>query len=275
MTPFGHARAALRGLVFLAWTLPLIPIQTVAVYFRWPLAKLIQRVYHQVNCKILGFEVVWHGSPARERPILFVSNHSSYLDIIVMASHLDASFIAKAEVAGWPLFGVLAKLNRSVFVERRAMRSGGQRDEMQRRLESGDNLILFPEGTSNDGNRVYRFSSTFFGVAERQVDGRPLTVQPMSIAYTDLNGLPMGRGARPLFAWYGGMDLMSHLWSVLGQGRATVQVILHAPVTIDGFASRKEMARVCHEVVADGVSQLLCGRAVAPPPAPVAAHGAA
>src|SRR3546814_8218171 len=101
---------------------------------------------------------------------------------------------------------------------------------MTRRLEAGDDLVLFPEGTSGDGNRVLAFKSALFSVAERRPQGEPLTVQPVSIAYTRLDGLPLGRYLRPFFAWYGDMELGHHLWHAIGLGRVTVMVEFHEPV---------------------------------------------
>ena len=99
---------------------------------------------------------------------------------------------------------------------------------MTARLEAGDNLILFPEGTSNDGNRVLPFKSAFFGIAENPGQGQAAgTVQPVSIAYTRLNGIPMGRPYRPFYAWYGDMELASHLWNVAGLGNATIAIQFH------------------------------------------------
>src|SRR3546814_16535447 len=92
---------------------------------------------------------------------------------------------------------------------------------MTRRLEAGDDLVLLPEGTSGDGNRVLAFKSALFSVAERRTQGEPLTVQPVSIAYTRLDGLTLGRYLRPLFAWYGDMELGPHLWHAIGLGRVT------------------------------------------------------
>ena len=130
---------------------------------------------------------------------------------------------------------------------------------MVRRLEQGDNLILFPEGTSNDGNRVLPFKSALFGVAEKEIGGKPLLVQPVSISYVRLDGIPVGRGYRPYFAWYGDMEMAGHLWNVFGLGQTTVAIEFHEPITIEQFASRKEMARHCHRVVAEGVSRGIHG----------------
>ena len=99
--------------------------------------------------------------------MLFAANHISYLDITVLGSLLDASFIAKTEVAGWPLFGWLARLQRSVFIDRRARSTAHQRDSIAARLAAGEALILFPEGTSGDGNRLLPFKSALFSVADQ------------------------------------------------------------------------------------------------------------
>ena len=149
-------------------------------------------------------------------------------------------------------------------MERRVSRTAHHRDNMTERLEAGDNLILFPEGTSNDGNRVLPFKSAFFGIAEKPVRGKPLTVQPVSIAYTRLNGIPMGRPYRPFYAWYGDMELASHLWNVAGLGNATIAIQFHQPVTIEQFGSRKEMAEACQAAIADGVSRAISGKLTPP-----------
>src|SRR5690606_36949826 len=144
-------------------------------------------------------------------------------------------------IAGWPFFGWLAKLQRTVFVERRAARTAVHRDELSERLSRGDNLVLFAEGTSSDGNRVLPFKSAFFAAAEPLPDGRMPLVQPVSIAYTRLGGMPLGRRMRHLYAWYGDMSLLPHLWRVLTSGRGTVEVEFHAPVTLDQFRNRKQL----------------------------------
>ena len=133
---------------------------------------------------------------------------------------------------------------------------------MRHRIGSGESLILFPEGTSSDGNRVLNFNSTFFSVAENRIQGVPITVQPIAIAYTGLDGLPLGRSRRPLFAWYGEMDLVSHLWSVLSQSTVTVEIAFLPTVTIETCESRKDLARHCQLMVATCVSDMLSGRPV-------------
>lgn len=252
--------AVLKLAAFLALTAALMPVQAVLLRRRSPLARRLPVHAHRLYCRILRLEVVSHGSPAPEAPVLLVANHTSWIDILVLSTFVPVSFVAKHEVKNWPFFGLLARLQRTVFVERRVVRTAEHRDEMSRRLEAGDNLLLFAEGTSNDGNRVLPFKSAFFAVAESRIRGRPLLVQPVSIAYTRLDGLPIGRRLRHRFAWYGDMDLVPHIWKVLRAGRLTVEVEFHQPVTIEEARNRKQLALLCQRAVAAGVARAISGR---------------
>ena len=258
-------RGALRLSLYLLWTLLLIPVQALAVARGWRLCRTLPRFYHRVCTLLMGLDVVVRGEQVSGGPVLFVSNHSSYLDISVLGSLIPGSFIAKTEVGTWPFFGLLARLQRTVFVERKARASvDKQRDDIGGRLDAGDSLILFPEGTSSDGNRTLPFKTALFAVAARRIDGRPLTVQPVSIAATRLDGIPMGFAFRPFYAWYGDMDLVPHLWQAFRLGGMTIEVEFHPPVTIDGFSSRKALADHCQRVVGDGVARAISGRPDAP-----------
>ena len=259
-------RAFVRIAAYLTLTAALFPMQAFALKFNKPLSVRLPVFYHRTRTRILGFQVRVHGRMHAKPPVLFACNHTSYSDIAILGSLLPASFVAKAEVAGWPLFGVLAKLQRTVFVDRRATKATKQRDEMIRRLENGDNLILFPEGTSSDGNAVLPFKSALFSVAQVEPHGRPLLVQPVSLAYTRLDGMPVGRALRPYFAWYGDMTLAPHFWEVAGLGHTTVDVVFHSPVTIAGYESRKALADHCQAVISRGVSAANAGRLDALPP---------
>ena len=252
--------AVWRLTFYLSLTLSLLPLQLIFVLLSSRLAERLPVFYHRLCCRIFGFDLVTVGEISRERPTLFVSNHTSYLDIPVLGATLPASFVAKAEVANWPGFGVLAKLQRTVFIDRKRGTTRNQRDDLQARLDAGDHLILFPEGTSNDGNRVLPFRSALLSVAERRTAQRVLSVQPVSVSYTSLNGLPLGHSLRPLLAWYGDMTLGNHLWEFCRLGRVRVVVEFHPVTSISQFSSRKELARHCFELVADGVSRALAGQ---------------
>lgn len=252
----GSVRLSLYALV----TLSLMPIQVIVLILLPRLWPVLPRFYHRLCCRIMGLKVRVVGTPSTARPTLFVSNHASYLDIPVMGSILPVSFVAKVEVAQWPGYGLLAKLQRTVFVDRRRHTTAKQRDSLQSRLAAGDPLVLFPEGTSSDGNRTLPFRSALLSVAEAAPSDRPLTIQPLSIAYTGVNGLPMGWSLRPLVAWYGGMELGGHLWRFSRLGRVEVVLEFHDAVRAADFPSRKELTRHCAEAVARGVDRALGGR---------------
>lgn len=254
-------RGALRLAVYLSWTFLLIPFQALAVATGSRLRLAIPLLYHRVSARILGFEIKVIGKQAETGPILFISNHSSYLDITVLGSLIPGSFVAKSEVAGWPLFGLLAKLQRTVFIERKSRGTvDKQRDDIGGRLDQGDQLILFPEGTSSDGNRTLPFKTALFAVAARKVNDKPVTVQPVSITATGLDGMPMGFAFRSFYSWYGDMDLAPHLWSAFCQLGMTIEVEFHKPVTIEDFSSRKSLGEHCQRVVSEGVARAVTGR---------------
>ncbi|MEE8270327.1 MAG: lysophospholipid acyltransferase family protein [Alphaproteobacteria bacterium] len=260
-----------RLLAYVLWTCALIPVQILAVALKRPLARTLPRFYHGVCRRIMGIDTVVCGTVSAERPTLFVCNHTSYLDIMVLGSLVEACFVAKSEVALWPFFGLLAKLQRTVFVDRRIGSVGGHRDILQRRLTDGDCLILFPEGTSSDGTRTLPFKSALFAVAGLRIADRPICVQPVSITCTALDGMPLGRRLRPVYAWYGDMELVPHLWAMAGFGRLTVTVEFHPPVTFEHAGSRKALAAHCWGAVSAGVANANAGHAPtgeAPPGAP-------
>jgi 1-acyl-sn-glycerol-3-phosphate acyltransferase len=260
-TPFGSNylgffRLGIYALVTVALTPVQILILLLAPKFWWSLPF----AYHKLCCRIMGLNVRVVGVPAKSRPALFVSNHVSYLDIPVLGSVVPIAFVAKTEVAQWPGYGWLAKLQRTVFVDRRRNTTMRQRDSLHARLAAGDALVLFPEGTSNDGNRILPFRSALLSVAEAAPAERPLAVQPVSIAYTSVNGVPLGWGLRPLVAWYGGMELGGHLWRFSRLGQVEVVVQFHGEIRVGDFPSRKELTRHCFETVAAGVDRALGGR---------------
>ncbi|MBM3525743.1 MAG: 1-acyl-sn-glycerol-3-phosphate acyltransferase, partial [Alphaproteobacteria bacterium] len=152
--PISKLCAALRLSIYVAFTIPLMPIQAVLVWLDWRWADRLPHWYHRQCCRIFGFDVVTRGTPSTARPTLFVSNHVSYLDITVFSALIEVSFVAKREVAAWPFFGWLARLQRTVFVGRERRNVQGERDEIGAALERGRSLMLFPEATSFDGSRV-------------------------------------------------------------------------------------------------------------------------
>ncbi len=260
---------------FVIWTLVSIPWQEIAVRFRLQRRKTFPSRYHRFLCKLFGIRLTVIGVPVEDRGVLMIANHTSYFDIPVLASVARVSFVAKSEVLDWPLFGILAKLQETVFVDRgRRSQTGEARDHIRERLLAGDALVLFPEGTSNDGNCVLPFKSALMGAAEAKIGTderghiRHVPVQPVSIAYVGLYGLPMGRENRPLFAWYGDMELIPHLWEALMAGPIDVVVEFHPPMTIESAGGRKALAAAAEAVIRRGHMRALSGRLDPAPNAP-------
>lgn len=253
------AAAALGALLgWLVWTLVLLPVQIGAVGLDLRLARRLPMLYHRGVCRLFGLDVRASGTFSPVRPTLFVANHSSYLDIPILGSLVEVSFVAKAEIRTWPLLGLLARLQNSVFVDRRL---GGMRDaraEIARRLALGSNLMLFPEGTTSDGNRVLDFYTALFGLPKELPSGR-LVVQPVTLAYTRQNGIPIGHFGRTRFAWIGETSLARHFWRAIQGGRITVEVRFHEPVEAGGFATRKALSQHCFTQIAAGLERALRG----------------
>ena len=245
-------------ILFAVLTVPLMPVQQLFVWF-WPrMARSFPVHYHRLLCRILGVRVEIIGKPPAQGPLLIVSNHLSWLDVVVLSSVAPVSFVAKREVGGWPFFGSLARLQRTVFVDReRRHATANSRDEMQERLKAGEIIVLFAEGTSGDGRRVLPFKSSFFGAAEYP----GVLVQPVTLAYRGHRNLPMNRRTMPSYAWYGDMDLAPHLLGALRSGPIEVTVLCHSPLSLSGELNRKTLARHAEEQVRRGLVLALHGPA--------------
>jgi len=228
-------------------SLVLIPLQWVSVRFKLPTQRHLPKLWHRIATRLVGIKIRQIGTPADDRPLLIAANHASWVDITVIGSLLPLSFIAKSEVSGWPIFGLFAKLQRTVFVNRTKRTETGQvADAIAGRMAAGDAMVLFAEGTSNDGNCVLPFRSALLGAATRAVGGEETSkvwVQPLSVAYQGFYGLPMGRAHRPHVAWYGDMELAGHLWGIFSRGALDVIVRWGEPVQVDQETDRKALTR--------------------------------
>ena len=262
----GRLRAIMLLTGFMALTLPLMPVQA-ALLWLWPTAaRRLPHWYHRQVCRLLGIRVHVEGALARDAPVLLVANHTSWLDIGVISAVAPVSFVAKKEVGSWPFVSWLARLQRTVFVDRtRRTRTGETAGEMIARLETGDTLVLFAEGTSSDGNRVLPFKSALLAAAKpsrgaaMSATSPRTVVQTLAIVYTHLHGVPLGRSDRPLIGWYGDMAMGTHAWALLQAGPLDVTVRLGQPMALESFADRKALARMSEQEIRAAVVALLRG----------------
>jgi len=257
-------RAGILLFCFVTMTLLLMPVQLVLLRLPGTAWKRLAHVYHRLVCRLFGARVRVIGTPV-QGGVLMTANHSGWFDIPVLTSVTPLSFVAKAEVGQWAFFGTLARFQRTVFTRRARSKAAEDSDNIRRRLLDGDALVLFPEGTSSDGNRVLSFRSALLSAAELSLGEdsehriRHAPVQPVSIAYVALHGIPMGRENRPFFAWYGDMELVPHLWEALQAGPIDVTVEFHPPYTIDEAGGRKRLAIRCETAVRAGLVRALTG----------------
>jgi 1-acyl-sn-glycerol-3-phosphate acyltransferase len=250
---------------FTAMTVPLMPVQALLLKVSAQGARRFPHWYHKRVCRLLGIRLHIEGSVASGVPVLLISNHTSWLDIPVLSAVAPVSFVAKREVGTWPFVSALARLQRSVFVDRtRRSAVGEATGEIIDRLRAGDTVVLFAEGTSSDGNRVLPFRTSLFAAAKpsRALVGREHSacVQTLAIAYTRLHGVPLGRADRPRVGWYGDMELAGHAWELLKAGPLDVRIRIGRPVPLAAFADRKELARHTEMEVRRDLVELLRGR---------------
>ena len=229
-------------------------------FFKIKIYKDIPRYFHLFFLRILNIKLQLVGEIYTAKPGLLVSNHASWIDISILSSLTNISFIAKSEVSRWPIFGFLAKMQDTLFIERKSIKASKQKNEIKNILSKGKRLVLFPEGTSSDGNRVLNFKSSLFSVAEYDPNIKDVyAIQAITICYKGLNGLPMSRSERPNLSWWGDMGLVGHLWNMLSFRSADIIVIAHEP--IDNKFNRKTISNIAWKQVAFGLGLALSGRA--------------
>ena len=242
----------------LLWFFVMFILFAFSKIFNLRIGKKIPRIFHKGVLKILNIKISLFGKLEINKPGLIISNHASWLDIIILSSLTDTSFIAKSEIASWPIIGFLAKLQNTLFIERKVQKVANQKFQILEYLSNGNKLVLFAEGTSSDGNRVLNFKSSLFSVGETK-KGKlgNFIFQAVTICYSGLNGLPISRSQRPIIAWWGNMNLFSHLWNVFSLSSINITVTAHEP--IQNVQDRKSMSKIAWKQVAYGMGNALSG----------------
>lgn len=239
-------RLALILLLVAAFALLGIPLYRLATHFGWRWREQVPMLFHTCLIRLLRIKTLVQGEIAAT-PALLISNHVSWTDISLIGALAPMCFVAKSDVASWPVFGALARAQGSVFVNRNRRREVHQVNlAMAARLNEGRRVMLFPEGTTGDGNRMLRFLTSHFAAPREALKLNPapqtLAVQAVSIAYHRQNGMVMDRNMRSSKAWYGDTALLPHLWSLLRGGTVIAVVTFAPPVQIDVAQNRKLLA---------------------------------
>lgn len=240
-----------------------VPVQWLALRRRWPLRHRIQTRFCRAMCAIIGIEVREHGRLAGGGPRFVVANHVSWTDIIALASLYPLVFLAKREVAGWPVLGFLARLQGTVFVDRFNRRQIPLVNQtLAERLRSGEDVVVFAEGTSSDGSGVLKFNASHFAMLRdlAMAPEEPLapTLAPAAIVYTERAPETGPNSGRLDVGWYGDMTFVPHLWSLMRRGGAKCHILWGEAVD-PRSGDRKALAAATEE----SVRNLLAASAVA------------
>lgn len=218
----------------------LVPLQALARRRGWPIQHAIQTRFCRTVCAIIGINIEAQGALPPRAPRFVVANHVSWTDIVALASVYPLVFLAKSEVARWPVLGLLARLQGTVFVERGSRQDVARvNDALADVLRAGGDLVVFPEGTSSDGADVLPFRSAHFAPLEAMAArGEAPTLAPVAISYSN--------GAHRIdVGWYGDMTFLPHLWSLMKRGRTLCHIVFGEEVATAG-KNRKTLAAETH-----------------------------
>lgn len=247
--------------VVVVTTIAMAPLQVAALRFDWPIRRRLPGIWHRMACRMLGLKINVRGALATGRPLMIAANHASWLDILVLSAVADVVFIAKSEVRTWPVFNTLARLQATIFIEREERRkTGAQVNEIGARLAAGEIVVLFPEGTTSDGNRLLPVKTSLFGAASAALPAAPegvVLIQPVAVAYTRAHGLPLGRFHRAIAAWPGDTELLPHLSGVLKLGSLEAEVTFCEPIPFSVSSNRKAISRAVEEEISTALHATL------------------
>lgn len=256
----------LRGFAFVVCTLVLlVPYGALraleAVFGGHRLTQPIVWLWARMGMLLAGLRLEVRGTPMAHGGAI-VANHSTWLDIFVIRAAVPIYFVAKAEVRGWPGIGWLAAITRTLFIERKRAEARRQEGLFVERLEAGQRLCFFPEGTSSDGMRVLPFRSTLFSAFVSDAVAERMWVQPVTVMYREGGEVPV-----PFYAWWGGMDFGGHAAQVFARSYfGTATLVLHEPVRAAEFAGRKALAAHCEAAVRGPMDAAVAQRGLVPPP---------
>ena len=227
-------------------TLPMILISICSSNFVKFLRDYLPIIFHKLLLWLFSVKIEIDGNIERAKKCnFFVSNHLSYLDIPILGSNFPIRFVAKSEVASWPIFGFLAKLARTIFIYRNKFDTLSQKDKIKNILLLKEKILIFPEGTTSDGNRVFDFKSSSFSAVEKE----NFMIQPITLIYAELNGIPINRWLKPLIAWYGDMEFQPHLSALVNLRSIKVKLIFSEPVNSQLFSNRKELSHYLEKTI--------------------------
>jgi len=261
VAPQPYPKLGVVGWLRLVVRLVIYAVITAELVLVWALAKGLERLvggdkmsgavvrlWARIGHSIAGLRLEIQGEEMQHGGAI-VANHTSWTDIFVLHSASHIHFVSKAEVAGWPVIGWLARITGTIFIERKPLEAKKQQELLAARIAGGDKLCVFPEATSSDGLRVLPFKSTLFSVFHTEALKDLVWVQPVSVAYFP----PKGKDTR-FYGWWGDMEFGAHAMVILGLSMGgRVRVTFHEPLKAADYSNRKELAKAADAIVRDGL----------------------
>jgi len=215
---------------------------------RWKIISRLNRIYTLLLRAILNIRVTVAGDEGQlERGgYVIIANHVGYIDGIVLGSIFPIVFVSKKEVRSWPIVGQWNILCGTIFIDRQHKGLVGKLvQEMSRKLKQEANILLFPEGTSTNGEQVLPFQTVPLAAPLRSRS----VIVPTTITYTSIDDAPISPANRDSLYWYGDMDFMSHFWKLLGLRKVDVLVTIQRKIECfrypDTSVGRKALAEDC------------------------------
>ncbi|PZP55443.1 MAG: 1-acyl-sn-glycerol-3-phosphate acyltransferase [Micavibrio aeruginosavorus] len=235
-----------------------IPFQALILLFaKGKASYFIPQFWHKMISCILGLETEFIGKPVAETQVFFVGNHLSHFDIFILGSRIRASFVAKDDLAKWPVIGFLCRLQQTAFISRSSGQASKARNNIRSMLDRGKNIILFPEGTSTRGETVLDFKSSLFSLPLEYAE-KGVVIQPFTIKLIEVDGVPAQcTDLRDLYSWDrdNPIDMGPHIWNFAQTKGAKLQIIFHDPVMVQTGEDRKSLSQRLQEIVASPLVQ--------------------
>ncbi len=234
----------LRRAVALAFALIVVVAHYWLARLRGPMTLERRALWLQQAARAIQASMGIHTQVEGKPPAcgLVVSNHLSYLDIIIISAVMPCFFVAKAEIGRWPYFGRAARSGGTLFVNRESMASANRvADTIAERLELPVPVLLFPEGTSTDGSEVLRFHTRLIHPATEA--GAPITAA--AVRYIVDDG-PHGPVPERELCWYGDESFGAHLWKVLGVSNFSAWLRFGEPRV---YSDRRAAADLTHDEI--------------------------
>lgn len=254
---FSSMCSVIKIIVFVLW-LPIV-ILFYALARCFPKSVGYASIYFvlAIMLRIVGIRLKIKGDLFKDDSVIYLANHSSYIDLVIMCSLLPAVCVSKHEVKRWPFFGLIARLGNAIFIVREVRDTRANVTKIVEVLRQSRSILIFPEGTTSDGTKILPFKSSFLKVVEEGICDTEIMVQPITIFYSRMNGRPIALHERGIFAWYGDDTLVAHMWNLFKVKSSVVEVEYHPVIEASKIADRKRVSQMCHKVISDSFSASL------------------